>query len=156
MKQNWIFKRKNYLLNNKFIHLGIQEFCIIKTIRLIISNNSFENKNKMLYSIVILNKLNRKSPKFITKINKKDNILFNVEKNFNLLDLSFVISLLRNKSKIFDFNLKKLVTNNNSIFRMNVNGCLIDDFLYFKETFWINFLLKDCRKEEIRYLLSTL
>lgn len=154
MHQYSMIKRNNYFLINKFIYFNLKGFYDIKKIEINLNNKEFKNKDKLIYCITTLNRINRKKPKFNLIINSQNNILFDFKKKLNLNNLILLFNLLKKKSKIFDFFVLKNNKKNN--YKIGLKGCLVENFLYFEETFYINTKIKNKNIYELMFLLSTL
>ena len=152
MYQHLITKKVNYLLINKFIYSNLKNFYNIKNVKLELNNKEFKNKDKLIYCITILNKLNKKKPKFNLIINSKDSILFDFEKKLNLKNLVLLFNLLKKKSKIFDF----FLTKKSNEYKIGLKGCLVENFLYFEEIFYINTIVGGGNIYKLLFILSTL
>lgn len=152
MHQYLLAKRNNYLLMNKFTYFNTINFYNIRKIELNLSNQEFNSKDKLIYCINVLNKLNRKKPKFGLVVNSRNNILFNFRKKLNRRTLALLFNLLKSRSKVYDY----VVRTQEDEYKVEIKGCLIENFLYFEETFCIRISVKNKYVCKLLFLLSTL
>lgn len=137
---------------NKFVYFNLKNFQNIKKIRLELNNKEFKNKDKLIYCVTTLNKLNKKKPKFNLIINSENSILLSFEKKLNLRSLILLFNLLKKKSKIFNF----FIIKKKNKYKIKLKGCLVEGFLYFEEVFYINTIIKDECTYKLLFELSTL